>query len=73
MPEPQKLDAKAITYNLNAKNEKGTLHMNRVLNVDIVLLPQDKYDALRKIFQIVRTGDEQQVALLPGGPTTGGN
>ena len=73
MPEPQKLDAKAITYNLDAKNEKGALHMNRVLNVDVVLLPQDKYDALRKIFQIVRTGDEQQVALLPGGPTTGRN
>ena len=73
VPEPQKLDAKAITYNLGAKNEKGALHMNRVLNVDVLLLPQDKYDALRKIFQVVRTGDEQQVALLPGGPTTGGN
>ena len=73
VPEAQKLDAKAITYNLDAKNEKGALHMNRVLNVDVVLLPQDKYDALRKIFQVVRTSDEQQVALLPGGPTTGGN
>lgn len=73
VPEPQKLDAKAITYNLEAKNEKGALHMNRVLNVDVVLLPQDKYDALRKIFQVVRTDDEQQVALLPGGSTSGGN
>lgn len=73
VPEPLKLDAKAVTYNLDAKNEKGALHMNRVLNVDLVLLPQDKYDNLRKIFQIVRTGDEQQVALLPGGPTTGRN
>jgi hypothetical protein len=73
VPDPQKLDAKAITYNLDAKNEKGALHMSRVLNVDVVLLPQDKYDALRKIFQVVRTGDEQQVALTPGGSTTGGN
>jgi hypothetical protein len=73
VPEPQKLDAKAITYNLDANNEKGALHLNRVLNVDVLLLPQDKYDALRKIFQVVRTSDEQQVALLPGGPTTGGN
>jgi hypothetical protein len=71
VPEPQKLDAKAITYNLEAKNEHGALHLNRVLVVDLVLLPQDKYDALRRIFQVVRTQDEQQVALLPGGSTAG--
>jgi len=73
VPDPQKLDAKAIVYDLETKNEKGALHLNRVLTVDVILLPQDKYDTLRKIFQVVRTGDEQQVALLPGGPTTGGN
>lgn len=72
VPQPQKVDAKAIVYGFEAKNEKGTLHMNRTLTVDIVLLQQDKYDTLRKIFQVVRTGDEQQVALQPGG-LTGGN
>jgi hypothetical protein len=73
VPQPQNLDAKAITYKLEAKNDSGALHMNRVLNVDVMLLPRDKYDNLRKVFQIIRTGDEQQVALLPGGPTTGRN
>jgi hypothetical protein len=72
VPEPRKLDAKAITYNLDAKNEKGALHLNRDLVVDLVLLPQDKYEALRHIFQVVRTVDEEQVALSPGGPA-GGN
>jgi uncharacterized protein DUF3857 len=72
VPEPSKLDAKAITYNLGAKNEKGALHLNRVLNVDVLLLPQDRYNTLRQIFQVVRTADEQQVALLPG-TSTGGN
>jgi hypothetical protein len=69
VPQPQKLDAKAITYVLEAKNDKGTLHLNRVLNVDIMLLPSNNYATLRKIFQIVRTGDEQQVILQPGGTT----
>ena len=69
VPQPQKLDAKAITYILEAKNDKGTLHLSRVLNVDILLIPQKNYGSLRKIFQIVRTGDEQQVILLPGGST----
>jgi hypothetical protein len=71
VPEPQKLDAKAITYKLEAKNERGALHLTRELVVDLVLLPQDKYDALRRVFQVVRTQDEQQVALLPGGSTGG--
>ncbi len=73
VPEPQKLDVTAITYNLQAKNDKGVLRMTRVLNVDIMILPRDKYENLRKIFQVVRTGDEQQVSLVPGSPTTGGN
>jgi len=71
VPEPKKVDAKAITYNLEATNEKGALHLNRVLNVDVVLLPKEHYDTLRRIFQVVRTVDEQQVALSPGAPTSG--
>lgn len=69
LPKPEKLDAKAITYVLEAKNDKGTLHLSRVLNVDILLLPQKNYVNLRQIFQIVRTDDEEQVVLLPGGST----
>jgi hypothetical protein len=66
VPEPQKVDAKAITYNLEVKNEKGALHLTRVLDVDVLLLPADKYDTLRKIFQVVRTVDEEQATLQPG-------
>jgi len=70
VPEPKNVDAKAITYNLEARNEKGALHLNRVLNVDVVLLPKENYDALRRIFQVVRTVDEEQVALSPGAATS---
>ena len=69
VPKPQKLDVKAISYALEANNDKGTLHLSRVLDVDIVLLPSNTYATLRKVFQIVRTGDEQQVILQPGGAT----
>ncbi|MFZ0732578.1 MAG: cyclic lactone autoinducer peptide [Candidatus Sulfotelmatobacter sp.] len=69
VPAPQKLDAKALTYDLEAQNNKGTLHLNRVLNVDLLLLPKENYPNLRKIFQIVRSSDEQQVMLQPGAAT----
>jgi hypothetical protein len=69
VPPPQSLDAKAIVYHLDSKNDKGTLHLSRALDVDVMLLPPANYPNLRKIFQLVRTGDEQQVILQPGGST----
>lgn len=69
VPKPAQLDAKAITYDLEARNDKGTLHLSRALNVDLLLLPKENYSNLRKIFQIVRTADEQQAVLLPGATT----
>jgi Domain of Unknown Function with PDB structure (DUF3857) len=69
VPQAQKLDAKAVVYTLDAKNDKGTLHINRVLDVDILLLPTENYSTLRKVFQVVRTDDEEQVMLQPGAST----
>lgn len=69
LPAPQKLDAKALVYDLEAQNNKGTLHLDRTLNVDILLLPKDNYGNLRKIFQFVRSSDEEQVMLQPGAAT----
>ena len=69
LPTPQKLDAKALIYDLKAQNDKGTLHLNRVLNVDLLLLPKENYGNLRKIFQFVRSSDEEQVMLQPGAAT----
>jgi hypothetical protein len=58
---------KAIVYTLQAENNKGTLHLKRTLNVDILMLPVENYATLRQVFQVVRTGDELQVILQPGG------
>jgi hypothetical protein len=65
LPAPQKQDARIITYSMQAENNKGTLHLNRSLNVDILLLDPKFYPALRNFFQLVRTGDEQQIILQP--------
>jgi transglutaminase-like putative cysteine protease len=69
VPPAKSQDAKLIVYTLEVANDKGTLHLSRKLNVDILLLEAKVYPTLRAIFQIVRAGDEQQVVLQPGGTT----
>ncbi len=67
LPAPQKHDGHIITYTLQAENDKGTLHLNRTLNVDVLMLEAKYYPALRNFFQVVRTADEEQVVLQPAG------
>jgi hypothetical protein len=64
---PQHIDeGKVCAYNTKVENENGTLHLQRKLNIEIVALETKYYGALRKFFQVVRTGDEQQIVLQPG-------
>jgi len=65
VPAPQRQDAKVVLYTMKAENNKGTLHLNRSLNIDLQLLDPKYYPALRNFFQVVRTIDEQQVILQP--------
>jgi hypothetical protein len=67
MPQPQTTDAKLILYTLKVENNKGTLRLERRLRVDLINLEQRYYPTLRAIYQTVRTGDEQQIVLRPGG------
>ncbi len=69
LPPAQNQDAKAAVYMLKAENDKGTLHLSRKLNLDLLLLDQKSYPALRNFFQVVRTGDEGQIVLQPIGAT----
>jgi len=66
VPPPQRLDAKAIVYVTQAKKENNLLRLSRSLDLDIMLLPAANYGSLRRIFQSIRTGDEQQIMLEPG-------
>lgn len=67
LPEPQKRDARAVDYSMRAENDKGTLHLNRTLDINVVLLDRKYYAPLRTFFQAVRTSDEQEVILQPAG------
>jgi hypothetical protein len=67
VPPMKNQDSKAIVYTLKVDNDKGTLHLSRTLNVNVLLLQAKAYPTLRAVFQIVRAGDEQQVVLQPGG------
>jgi len=66
VPPPQTNDGHVVVYTLKVENGKGTLHLARTLNVDILTLQQKYYTALRNFFHTVKIGDEQQIVLQPG-------
>ncbi len=65
LPPVQDFDAKAALYRLKVENNKGTLHLTRRLNMDLLMVEAKLYPTLRNFFQVVRTGDEQQIVLQP--------
>jgi len=67
LPPAKTQDAKSVLYELKIENDKTTLHLSRRLKVDLLLLPQKYYPALRNFFQVVRSGDDEQVVLQPVG------
>jgi hypothetical protein len=69
LPAPIVNDGKLVLYSLKAENDSGTLRISRKVNLDLLLLPQKYYLALRNFFQAVRSGDETQIILQPGAAT----
>ncbi len=65
LPPAQNIPGKVVSYSLIADSKGRTLHWNRHLSLDILMMQTKYYPALRNFFQTVRTGDEQQVVLLP--------
>jgi hypothetical protein len=65
-PQPQNRDLRAFVYACSAENSKGALHLTRKLDINALSLETKYYAPLRSFFQIVRTGDEQQVVLATG-------
>jgi len=54
---------------LKAENNKSSVRITRKLSMDMLMLEQKYYPALRNFFQVVRTTDEEQILLQPGGTT----
>jgi len=59
-------DAKAAEYVLKVEDKKNQVHILRTVRSDLFLVPKDTYPALRTFYQIVRSGDDQQIVLQPG-------
>jgi hypothetical protein len=59
-------DAKAVQYTLKAEGNNGSLHFKRALRSDLFIVPTQQYPVLRSFYQLVRSGDEQQIVLQPG-------
>jgi hypothetical protein len=66
-------DAKAAAYIRKVEDEKGTLHLTRVLRSDLLMIDAKFYPTLRAFFQSVRTGDDEQIILQPGAAAAAGN
>jgi hypothetical protein len=72
MPKEADTDAKGAEYTLKVENQKGTLHIQRTLRSDLMMIAKEQYSVLRTFFSSVRTQDEQQIVLQPG-TSSGGN
>jgi hypothetical protein len=56
-------DQKVCTYNLTAENKDGSVHVARAVMVNLTLVDPRSYGALRKFYQTIRNGDDQQVVI----------
>jgi transglutaminase-like putative cysteine protease len=65
VPKEMNTDAKAAFYIRKVEDEKGTLHLTRVLRSELLMLDAKYYTALRNFYQQVRTGDDEQIILQP--------
>ena len=69
VPTARQDDKGPVAYTLKVENGKDALHLTRRLKVDVLMLDQKYYPALRSFFQAVRTADEEQIVLQPGAAT----
>lgn len=67
VPKELTRDAKVVLYQRKVEDQKGTLHLTRVLRSDLLMVEAKNYPALRNFYQIVRTGDEEQIIVQPAG------
>jgi hypothetical protein len=66
VPPLQDHDGKIITYALKVEQSPGTLRLTRKLSIDVLLLDQKYYAALRGFYENVRTSDGVQIVAVPG-------
>lgn len=65
VPNPATLEGNVVSYAFKSEADKDTVHINRKLSIDALLLAPKSYPVLRAFFQSVRVADEGQVLLVP--------
>ena len=70
LPQLKNLDNKVCTYHVEAHDKGGSLHVNRHLMMNFLLLEPKYYGALRNFYEQARRGDEEQVILSSGAAST---
>jgi hypothetical protein len=65
VPKELNQDARAAVYVRKVLDEKGTLHLTRILRSELLMLEAKYYPTLRAFFQNVRTADEEQIIVQP--------
>jgi hypothetical protein len=65
LPKPGNKDAKLLVYTMTADEKNGTLHIERHLKSDLVMLESKYYPAVRSFYESVRTSDDEQIVLQP--------
>lgn len=73
IPKSQEKDAHVINYRMKVEADPSSLHLTRKVSIDIMMLQAKYYPALRDFFEIVRTGDGEQIMLQPGEVHAGTN
>jgi len=71
VPKALDKDAKGAEYKLAVDDGKKSIRITRMLRCDLFLLPKETYPALRTFYQIVRSGDDQQIVLQPAAVAAG--
>jgi hypothetical protein len=66
LPPSIDTDLKVIAYKTAFEDRVQSLHLNRDLIINMILVDRKYYSQLRDFYQTVRTHDEQQVVIAPG-------
>ncbi len=65
LPKPESLDLGVLVYKRTVSAQGNELHLQRQLTVGSPIVQAKYYEQVRKFYQGVRTGDEQQIVLTP--------
>lgn len=69
LPSPQNQVGKVIGYTMKAENDGSKVHVQRTLDIGVLMVGKENYEILQNFFQMVRSSDEAQIVLQPGTAT----